>query len=469
MEKQIEIVVVGLSHYISTDREACDAWARAQKPGTIVSFEWEPENAFTPGLAFKAYIGLQQVGYASRDDCRKLLALKDKDGFVQTQLKEGERKALKVLATVPEGIDINDTPVVTEATLGIQPSLFPQGHNLVSTQAESQLKHILRQLSIAPSAELLQAYVTNAHRTLSHEVLSNLYPLYQQYKAQYPAEAEAAYDLHKDLGIGTALAYELWTNLMSDLRQQAEEKQTYDQWANYLFSEDAKAPHLQQLNEAKRQLETWLEQLPHAIWRTYHHNEPKWAQMLYYQQPSREVLYHICTHWMALEFVNSLISNSIEKPSAENMAKVHTVIETVTETETTPHDTEQSVLPWEPILTDPDELFDKRRTLRQIYEGLQKASLLVKENGDWGLVAIALGEDEGIEAFCAEKLPLKGFAALLVNWGLVKRENQTRIYNSIKRRSSDYQKLGNSDASSADTSRYEIWNERVQQFIGCFE
>lgn len=484
MDNQLEIIVVGLSHYISKDSEVCDAWARAQTEGTIVTFEWEPENAYTPGLAFKAYVGLQLVGYAGKDFCYKLLPLKDEEGIVQGRLKYGEHKMLRVEVSVPQGVTIPVTPHEAQAAISTQPSLFPQGQNLPHTETESRLKQILRQLRIAPSAELLQSYVTYAHRTLSNEVLSNLYPLYQQHHEQLPEQAEAAYDLHKDLGIGPQLPYELWQNLMSDLRSQAQATNIYDRWANYLWGEDARNPKPDQLTQAKQKLEHWLEQLPHAIWRTYHNDELQWAQMLYYQQPSREDLYRICTHWLVLEFVNSLIPREVENPSVKNQPIARPAIETETETETTStteqptgqateqtteQPNEQPAMPWEPVLTDPDGLFDKRRSLRQIYDGLKKASLLIRDQGDWGLVAVALGEDEGIQAFCADRLPLKAFTALLVNWGLVSKENQNRTYNNIKRRSSDYQKAGNASASKAVDTRYELWNERVEQFMACFD
>lgn len=460
-DKEIEIVVVGLSNYISRDKAECDRWARSLTPGTMVLLEWEPENPYTPGRAFKAYVGDRMVGRAAKDHCHKLLCLKDEEGLVEARLLYGRDKELHVTITVPEGVVVPESLDEAQVALLTDGGVFPQGLNLPLTEAESRLKRTLRLLRTAPTAELITLWHADLQRTLSHEALSSIAPLCQQLFALYPTQTTTVREWEKDMGKGPDIAYTLWQNLITDLQQVALTYGMHQRWACFFFGDNAPAPTLSQLYDARSKLEAWLDRLPHAIWRIYHQNVPIWAQMLKYQQPKREILYQICTHWMALDWVNSLIISVEQKQEEDSSA----VIESESESKKlvlNGRPVTERPMPKEP-LTDPDRIFIPCYGLEKIYRGIDRATYLMTSDGDWGLLALALSEEMGRQIIRTARVPHKALAALLVRWGFIPADREMRICNSMKRRSADY---NNDLGKNLHAIR---WTQVIEDMMKCFD
>jgi len=458
-ENEIEVIVVGLTHYISQSKEECNQWIMTLPRGLNVTFEWEPENPFTPGCAFRAYIHGRMVGYASKNDCYKLLNIKDADGYVESRLLWGKDRELHVAVTVPEGIVVPNSVAETEVAMQTPPSIFPQGLNLSITDAESRAKHAMRLLPEIHSDELVEHWCEGLKHTFSNELVSSVPTLCQVLAQCYPDKTELAYSRYKDFGSIQDVPLTVWRQLLDDLRVVVVRQQTYDRWAAFFFGQNATSPTLEQLYEARQRIEDWLMQLPHRIWQTYHHNELEWARMLYYQQPNRENLYRVCTHFVAMRWVNSMIDSVLAQLRHAEIAQNQKTNESESESESKPSN----------YITSSANILDKRMSDDEYREAFGSIAKLITEDGDWGLLVIALSEEFGIEAFCNAKLPIKRFASLLVGWGLIGENSFVRIYNSMRRRVSDYTKAAHCDKKdSAQDERFERWNNKVEEMMKVF-
>lgn len=424
---ELEVVIAGLSHYVPD----YDAYCAHLPVGKKVVFVHEPQNIYTPGVAFQARIDRKMVGRVSKGHNFCLLPLVDAMGCVYGEVVYAEHKTIYAKVQVPAGICI---PQNLEEALGrsaITNSVL-KSVTLPLPEAEIQQTMLLADLLQTPEShpdlpQMLKEWLGYARQSISAETLQACNTLHNKFGQQ----ADAIYQWLKDLGVeDNTVVEESWLCQLENARQVMKADGYRQHWAKVFWNTDTLMPSANELHQTHQALLQWLEQLPNQLWRLYHNSTLQLARHIMYAQFSRANLYIIISHMLALEMVEALLNEVEPKAQGTDMSQ------------------------WKVAEIDPKGLFNSVSVsnLLAMQQALFMAKALIKEQGDWGLLMQQL-EDDGYLCSSHSFMP---FFELMALWGLVSADDAPRLADSAKKRLKIY--------DNASSTKSDEWKAKRAAF-----
>lgn len=401
-KKTIQLVISGLSHYLDNYDQYCE-----QLPvGTNVIFVHEPQNPYTPKVAFQARIGRKQVGWASKNDNFKLLPLVDKLGFVHGKVVSAYHKEIHAEVEVPAGICIPETLEEAIGTTEMEVSVL-KSCTLVLPESQIQQTMLLNDLLMTFADDpqlpsLLNEWLTFAKRSITAETMQACNDLHER----FGDAADNIFQWYKDLGKDELnVPYEAWRMQMDDARVVMQKLDYRKQWSRILW--DGATPSQQMLEESRQKLTEWLQALPNDLWALYHLDPKELARHVMYAKFAREHIYIIISHMLALEWVEEQLEAFAPKHRGTDMSG------------------------WTVSQIDEKMLFTRHRCeeLIDIQQNLFKLLPEIKRQDEYGLLLIALEKKKLIES-AHYFTPL---IHTLVVWGLIAKADEKKITESVKK------------------------------------
>lgn len=433
--KYINLVISGLSHYIENYDEFCE-----QLPiGSRVVFIHEPNNRFTPGVAFQARIDRKLVGRASKNDNFKLLPLRDKQGCVYGRVVAAKHKAIYAEVEVPEGICI---PLTLEEALGTPDMCDSVLKNLDLVLPENEIQQMMQldDLLLTPTDDphlpaMLGEWLILAKRSLSSETMQGCRLLAERF-------GELAKDIQQwinDLGL-TEEEYpaQAWLAQLDDARLVMENENCREEWCQLFWGSKEASPNKEQLLQTRTQIEGWLLQLPNGLWRLYHDDFRRFARQVMYASFPRVLLYRIISHILALEMVDEMLEALAPKYHATDMSS------------------------WKIAQIDPESIFRTTdcEMLNQLQQRLFTVLPRIKQRADHAFIYLALVQ---MKAIYDDHTFTRLFSTLAL-WGLVNPADVACIADSTKKRIAEYEKLKR-DNSLPSRKKLDNWQSKVSEIV----
>jgi len=398
----MHLVISGLSHYMDNYDSYCE-----QLPvGSRVIFVHEPQNPYTPQVAFQARIDRKQVGWACKMDNFKLLPLRDKLGFVYGKVVSAYHKEIHVEVEVPAGIHIPKSLEEAIGAMEMEASVL-KSCTLVLPESQIQQTMLLNDLLVTLADDpqlpaLLDEWLSFAKRSLTGETMQACLDLYER----FGEAADNIFQWYKDLGKDEVDVHvEAWKMQLDDAREVMEKLDYRKQWSRILW--DGTTPTQPMLEKSRQELTEWLQTLPSDMWTLYHDDPKELARHVMYARFAREHTYIIISHMLALEWVEEQLEAFVPRHRGTDMSQ------------------------WSLMQIDEKMLF-RRHTCEELTAIQQSLFGLLPEitrQDEYGLLLIALEKRKLIDS-------AHSFTPLihtLVIWGLIAKDDEKKITESVKK------------------------------------
>lgn len=319
--KELEITIVGLSHYVSD----CNAFVSNLAKGTEVLMMAEPSNPFDRN-AIKAFVEGKHVGYVARDMASDVLPyLAQSRGVLIGTVTSAIYKEIHITVNVSGFAEV----AANEEKEPIFDKALALNDNLIAPfLPEDEI--FLMDLSMTEyylsmggtQSEALQNYMTSYTKASQHSLsyestktslelvckFTKLLQLPETPLQNYKDNIETLLlDLHEYKKDKASCAAQIYNYKYTKLKDEAFcEGGTFERIL--LAETGTKDPDFDQVKQLNDRMEQFLLSLPNNTYRLLYDKPADWAKALMYLAPSLKDIYIICTHAMVLDWAKQRLA-----------------------------------------------------------------------------------------------------------------------------------------------------------------